>query len=1849
MTDNTNSKFDDAPVSGGGLTFEELLEKQLAAEKQEQCQAQTDLKLPLPEKIKNKNWKVRKSALDEISSKVNELSSFDPDLFKILSQILTDSHQGNLEEAVNILNSYLEKDFAIPKESQNELNLIIKLLIEKCFSSSKQALKDKSKDMIISFVEYLNNTDILVENLITLMKSKNQKMSQGAVSITTILLSLFGSSSFNYKKISSAMTTLSDKCSPLIKQNIIEFFLELYKWIKKLLKPLIEKKVKDIIKNDIEKGIEQINEQLGLAYMPEATKFLGKKNGVVENEKNTNIVEIGDIEMKDETEVDIFTKKFGFDEKFIERMMKPECKWNEKKKAFDQLTELINPEKFKRKIKNTNRLNFMDMVKRLLKQPNQNVRHSIIKCMGNLAIGLGTNFTNEAKELIPRIIDNFAINKLVVTNDLIKTLINFSNIIDDNWVNDAIIKYGTKSNLCNISKNNLLTFIEKLLDNKKSNNSLNCYINTVKEIVIKYMDDHSQEIRNKSTKLMVYIKSTKFNLYNNNIIKQTLNEQKIKKIEEFDKTEKKMKKDRNINQNNNNINIFNNENINNNNKQFLNKKISNLNSSHSDLNSSISEGGGFKKNANKGGNGNPLSRNENKTKSKLSSSVSADNILKTPTEDINLSDKDDIINLVKQNFGEDNVNLFDSKKWQDKKEGFTNLNNYFMNNDNAENLNSNYDYYLKFILIKNKSFKENNILILKESFLCINTLIKKLPSNFSKKYYNPLIKLFIERISERKIHQEAIDIIVNLIEKTSPKEILLSLMRYIRNKTAPILNGGATIINNLISPSNINSNNNKLKESIHLYPIKEIIEFSCFLENNTNSQCRISGANILCSLYAYMGNSIKILLKDLKESTLKVIEEKFEKIPIININNNSTNNKGNNNIISNNNIIEQVFPRVDISKKITPNLIKELNEGKWTNKKETIKAIENIIYSANNQIQSKGLNELFNCIKFNLNYSNKNIVKMIMKLIEELCQALGSSGFRHYQRYIIPGIISNFSDKNTQVKEEAIKCLEKLISIMGFDSIACFFPSHLNIDNYETRYEILSILNKNIYFISNKKEYIKEYTSPLINCLLDKNGVIRSMAEKIVEEIVKYFGISIFNDAVKNLKNPTILNQIKTILKNISNLFNENNKNINISINNNTSNNNNEQNDNNTSKSLVDYYYNGNEVNDFKNDDNHKFIKNNIIINQNPDSHNFNNLNKNSFNTYQAPMNQPFHQNLKNNNFTNNHINLYPIANNNSYDSVKDELSNILKQIYSSNVCIEYQALNDLQLFLQNNENLLSQKNIEEIFVAFNTLLSIITKNIESNIGENLEILNIIENNEDMKLLKNLLDVYYYLSNQYNIMSKLNNEVIVYECYERLFIIITEKSLLSYQNGTILIQKLNSIIMNFFNYCNASISIVSLIKIILNYKSNTDEYGQICTLAIKGLDKFRNFIFKLHNILDLNKIFECFYHFFSEFEKTNENLIPHNINEENSLAMINAMISEFIKLYGDKIWEIYNASLNNEIKRNDIYLQRSIQQNLREYKNNNFLFNSNLKVDKNFNIIKNDNMFNNLQKINNDNNNINIVRNQENIIKGKNNFYNEDQNDIMIFINKVKEKGKMMSEEEKKECYNKIVSLLKANNQPISIIFAQLDMESSSKIYDLYHSFIEKNSSKNNNNNNNKVINNNSNVFRIALTNGQKNKSNENNSKFCNYILTDQGKRIQEYRNKYKTLTDKGNNDIHVDIFSNASFKFKNNENDENKSNNSKNNELNDLHYLEKRKKEIDDIIKTNNEMNSKSIIFKSQSDIPQANTSFFTNRNIITNNSNYNFINDNNNSKSSMELAKYMRIHLDHIRNNLNKQKKNN
>ena len=159
--------------------------------------------------------------------------------------------------------------------------------------------------------------------------------------------------------------------------------------------------------------------------------------------------------------------------------------------------------------------------------------------------------------------------------------------------------------------------------------------------------------------------------------------------------------------------------------------------------------------------------------------------------------------------------------------------------------------------------------------------------------------------------------------------------------------------------------------------------------------------------------------------------------------------------------------------------------------------------------------------------------------------------------------------------------------------------------------------------------------------------------------------------------------------------------------------------------------------------------------------------------------------------------------------------------------------------------------------------------------------------------------------------------------------------------------------------------------------------------------------------------------------------------------------------------------------------------------------------------------------------------------------------------------------------------------------------------------------------------------------------------KSTDFTLTEQAKRIQEYKNKFNSLTDRTNGDNCNDVFSskNNNFNFKGKINNENNQLNGENNNNIISFDLENRRRQLDELSK-GNVFHSKSI-FNSQSDIPAINTSFLTG-NFLGNQNNYSNVSLNNNncfmsqSSKNNELVRNMKKNLDNIRlrvkNNLNK-----
>lgn len=59
---------------------------------------------------------------------------------------------------------------------------------------------------------------------------------------------------------------------------------------------------------------------------------------------------------------------------------------------------------------------------------------------------------------------------------------------------------------------------------------------------------------------------------------------------------------------------------------------------------------------------------------------------------------------------------------------------------------------------------------------------------------------------------------------------------------------------------------------------KEMIDFGILAVNHTNPQVRTQAMALFAIMYQHAGETIKNFLKDIKESTLKLIEDEFAKV-----------------------------------------------------------------------------------------------------------------------------------------------------------------------------------------------------------------------------------------------------------------------------------------------------------------------------------------------------------------------------------------------------------------------------------------------------------------------------------------------------------------------------------------------------------------------------------------------------------------------------------------------------------------------------------------------------------------------------------------------------------------------------------------------------------------------------------------------------------------------------------------------------------------------------------------------------------------------------------------------------------
>ena len=488
-------------------------------------------------------------------------------------------------------------------------------------------------------------------------------------------------------------------------------------------------------------------------------------------------------------------------------------------------------------------------------------------------------------------------------------------------------------------------------------------------------------------------------------------------------------------------------------------------------------------------------------------------------------------------------NLLESKKWEEKKEGFTKLNEFI---EKYTDIKTNLDTFVNYIKHKLNNFKETNFNIMKEGIRCLSSIFNKInyKENPNTIFLETILNGLNEKIADSKLKDSYIALLESLMNSYSERIVIDYLLTLLdKCKKVMVLKEYAEYIDKIIEE----------KLFIVDLNVKGIIDFLVNLCNNSNPQLRNISSKVICHLYKYIGEDLKLLIKKIKESTLKNIYEEMAKIKVDDTRKSLKKNN------SNNANINSLIKPSDISKLITPKLLKEINKGSWQEKKDGLNYIAKVIKDSNNKILPDGLNNLFDLIQEKLSDGNKNFVRIIIHTLSLLIVSLGNN-IKVYSKLFVKPLLLNLSDKNQSLREECVDCINKLIKNQNFDIVANALPQLENIENSDMRNEILNLLTKNINSLLNDNysdSFFKELIVLLLNFLQDKNSKIRSKTEAF---IIKFKDKLKKKDYLKQMDKfkPSIIGNLKNIFNRIlpdneeksgeKNSLNDSNNNINNRI-----------------------------------------------------------------------------------------------------------------------------------------------------------------------------------------------------------------------------------------------------------------------------------------------------------------------------------------------------------------------------------------------------------------------------------------------------------------------------------------------------------------------------------------------------------------------------------------------------------------------------------------------------------------------------------------------------------------------------
>lgn len=933
-------------------------------------------KLPLEECCTHKLWKARLHGYTEVAKLFKAADDEKAPVFSqfvgLVGKFVGDSNAVAQEKGLEAVLLFVQNAAIAGKTVKDVMSVIV----AKSIAAPKAKTKELSLQIALMYIE-IEKQEQVIEELVKGLEHKNPKIVAACVSAITQSLKEFGSKVVGIKPFIKFIGPLLEDRDKTVRDEGKAMVVEIYRWIKDAVKPQLTS-LKPVHLSELEVEFEKVKgekaaptrllrsqqEQQAKMATEQEDNFGGAGDGVVRDEEPCNV---DPYDLMDP--INVLSQIPG---DFYEKLEAK--KWQLRKEAIESLEKLLDYPKFEKG-------DYAELVRALLKvitkDSNVIIVGIAVKCIGRLALGLKKGFQPYAGTVLPNFLEKFKEKKANVVMplreavDAIYPITTLEAIQEDLLASldnkNPAVKAETASFLARCFTKCTPTILNKKL------------LKTFTTALLKTLNESDPTVRDNSAEAL----GTAMKVVGEKVITQfmpDLDNIKLNKIKEYCDKAVVVKP------------------VNAKAQAATKAERSKSETATAGAKAVVKPGSGPKK---------VSSVSAVKKVSPMPSKGS-----KQIEQDRELTEEE-VEEKVLEFLPEDVVKGIADAAWKVRLESTETLLNTIKSLDEKDSIAQ----VLIKTLAKKPGLKETNFQVLKLKLEALKYILEHFAVTGS--VVDVVLEDVADKLGDPKNGTLAGELLTALSEATDYTLVANQVLDYAFSQKSPKVQQEA-----------MNWVGEAMKEFGCVGQPKSFVEKVKKGLNATNATVRTSAVSLCGVLYLYLGNQLTVML-DEKPSVMALLNAEFEKHegekPPPTVRGAKKSNDSINSEDSGGSLDEkqeekvaETVPRIDISTKITDQLISELGDKNWKTRNEALMTLSSIVNDAKS-IKSN-LGELPSVLCQRIVDSNGKLALLALDICKVIATAMGPQCKIHMKTFF-RGFLTALGDSKQWVRSAALACL----------------------------------------------------------------------------------------------------------------------------------------------------------------------------------------------------------------------------------------------------------------------------------------------------------------------------------------------------------------------------------------------------------------------------------------------------------------------------------------------------------------------------------------------------------------------------------------------------------------------------------------------------------------------------------------------------------------------------------------------------------------------------------------------------------------------------------------------------------